>query len=73
MYYEEKIVNGVLCFRTTPHTPFVEFSKEKLTAKIGKLEQKLNLHKEANKIDPDKTLYDEFVNGFKKTRFGKAI
>ena len=73
MYYEEKIVNGVLCFRTTPHTPFVEFSKEKLTEKIGELEKKLSLRKEASKIDADKTLYDELVNGFNKTRFGKAI
>ena len=73
MYYEEKIVNGVLCFRTTPNTPFVEFSKEKLTSKIAELEQKLSLHKEANKIDPDKTLYDGFVNGLNKTRFGRAI
>ncbi len=73
MYYEETIVNGVLCFRTMPHTPFVEFSKEKLTAKISELEQKLKLHKEADKINPNQTLYNEFVNGFKKSKFGKAI
>ncbi len=41
MYYEEKVINGVLCFRTMPNTPFVEFSKERLTTKIAELEQKL--------------------------------
>lgn len=41
MYYEETVVNGVLCFRTTPNTPFVEFSKERLTAKIKELELKI--------------------------------
>jgi len=40
MYYEETIVNGVLCFRTMPNTQFVEFSKERLTAKIKELELK---------------------------------
>lgn len=65
MFYEEKIINGVLCFRTMPNTPFVEFSKERLTIRIGELEQKLKLHKESKaavrSIDPDETLYRELT------------
>lgn len=74
MYYEEAVINGVLSFRTTPHTPFVEFSKEKLTERISQLEQKLQLQKESaikekTRIDPDKTLYTEISEIFKKRHF----
>lgn len=73
MYYEETILNGVLCFRTTPSTPFVECSKEKLTAKIQELEGKLGMKSARNKIDPDKTLYNELQKGWLKSRYGKTI
>jgi hypothetical protein len=42
MYYEEQIINGVLCFRTTPKGEWVEFSKEALTAKIKDIKQKFS-------------------------------
>jgi hypothetical protein len=71
MFYEEKVINGVLCFRTTPTTPFVEFSKERLTARITELEQKLKLGSERAKINPDQTLYDEIAKGFKHNGSGK--
>lgn len=31
MYHEEKIINGVLCYRTTPDSEFREYTKEQLT------------------------------------------
>lgn len=42
MYYEEKIVNGVLCSRTSPHGNFVPLSAEKLTKKVLDMQQRLN-------------------------------
>ena len=62
MYYEEKIINGVLCYRTTTFTPFVEMSKEKLTQRIQELELKAQ---PTERIDPDKELLSEFLKGFK--------
>jgi hypothetical protein len=33
MYYEEKIINGVLCYRTDPENEFKEITKDELTAR----------------------------------------
>lgn len=33
MYYEEKVVNGVLCYRNNPRGEFVQFTLEQLTKK----------------------------------------
>lgn len=37
MYYEEKIINGRLCYRGSPTEPFAEFTVEELTIRIGLL------------------------------------
>jgi hypothetical protein len=42
MYYKEDIINGVLCFKTTPNGEWREFSKENLTKRIKELEEKIN-------------------------------
>jgi hypothetical protein len=34
MYYEEKIIEGVLCWRSTPKGMWTEFSAEQLTKKL---------------------------------------
>ncbi len=41
MYYEEKIINGVLCHRSSPKGTFKPFTDEQLTEKIVKLEQEV--------------------------------
>lgn len=50
MYYEEKVINGVLSFRTFPGAPFVPMSPEKLTARIQELEQKISAAKESESL-----------------------
>lgn len=42
MYYEEKVINGVLCYRTTPNGEFIEKTKEQLTIMIGRLNDRLD-------------------------------
>ena len=34
MYYDEEIINGVLCYRHTPNGEFKQFTAEELTHKI---------------------------------------
>lgn len=34
MYHREEIINGVLCYKTTPNGEWIEYTKEQLTAKI---------------------------------------
>lgn len=41
MYYEEKIINGVLCFRNTPKGEWIKFSDIELTNEILRLKEKL--------------------------------
>ena len=43
MYYEEKIINGVLCYRTTPDDFFRPLSRERMTERIIDLENKLKM------------------------------
>ena len=31
MYYEEKVVNGILCYRTTPSGEWIPFTQQALT------------------------------------------
>lgn len=40
MYYEEKIINGILCYRNSPNSDFKEFTKEHLTSKILSMKKK---------------------------------
>lgn len=41
MFYQEKIINGVLCFRTSPNSNFEEYSKQTLTNRIRKMKSAL--------------------------------
>ena len=34
MYYEELVINGVLCYRTTPKGSWTAYSKEDLTSML---------------------------------------
>ena len=40
MYYRERIINGVLHFKSTPNGKFKKFSKKQLTSRIVKLQNK---------------------------------
>ena len=42
MFYEETIINGVLCFRNTPKGEWIKFSDIELTNEILRLKEKLN-------------------------------
>lgn len=42
MYYEEKIINGILCYRNSPNDEFRELSKTKITLKYMDRKQKVN-------------------------------
>ena len=41
MYYEEKIINDILCYRHSPNGKWMEFTKAKLTSKIQALKLEL--------------------------------
>ena len=43
MYYEEKEIDGILHFRTSPSGEFREMSKEGLTAKINRLKSQMRI------------------------------
>lgn len=43
MHYEEKVINGVLSFRTFPGAPFVPMPVEELAARIQALENKVKM------------------------------
>lgn len=41
MWYEERIINGVLCFRGTPNGDWHEFTKESLTKDLIEARKKI--------------------------------
>ena len=41
MYYEEKIINDILCYRLTPHGKWIEYSLESLSKKYMKVKEML--------------------------------
>ena len=45
MYYEERIIGGVLCYRTTPNGRFKQMSAEMLTVRVQELMLLLNIKK----------------------------
>ena len=50
--YEEKIIKGILCFRTSPDEDFKEYTKEELTKKLIEYKAKIEvLDKIAEQID----------------------
>lgn len=42
MYYQEKVINGIICSKTTPNGEWKELSKEQLTQRILRLENTLD-------------------------------
>jgi len=42
MYYEEKIIEGYLCYRTHPKGQFNRLDQKQLTTKIVELKKELN-------------------------------
>ena len=47
MYYKEEVINGVLCFKTTPNGEWKQFTLEQLTNKIVNLKNEVSqLNKE---------------------------
>lgn len=62
MYYEEKIINGVLYSRTSPLVDFEPISQEALTSKISSLRAKnTQLVKELN------ALKENITNSWRET------
>ena len=41
MYYEEKIINDILCYRLTPNGKWIEYSLESLSKKYMKVKEML--------------------------------
>ena len=41
MYLEEKIINGILHYRTHPNGEFIPYTLERLTGKIGMLKEEI--------------------------------
>jgi len=46
MYYEEKMINGILHYRTSPNDEFEEYSKEALSRRIEDNKIKLQILEE---------------------------
>ena len=42
MYYEEKIINDILCYRLTPNGKWIEYSLESLSKKYMEIKHELN-------------------------------
>jgi len=40
MYYEEQVINGVLCHRSTPTGEWIQFTLEELTSKFVEMKNK---------------------------------
>ena len=51
MYYEEKVVDGILCYRYDPDDGWTEFSKEVLTTKYIAMTEENKIIKEKYKKD----------------------
>lgn len=60
MYHEEKIINGVLCWRGTPAGKFVPYTKKQLTNKIEKLNSELAKAQNTDLEELYNTSYCEF-------------
>jgi len=42
MYYDEQVINGVLCHRGTPDGQWIAFTSKELTAKIVELKAEVS-------------------------------
>lgn len=41
MYFETKIINGVLCWRNVPNAEWTEFTAEELTSEVERFKKRL--------------------------------
>jgi hypothetical protein len=41
MYYEEQIINGILCYRNSPTSDWIEMTPKQLTSRIKKLKKEI--------------------------------
>jgi hypothetical protein len=39
MYHEEKMINGILCWRGTPNGEFIQYTLEQMTAKYTEMKE----------------------------------
>ena len=46
MFYQEKIINGVLCWRGTPDGAFTPFTIEQLSGRVKDLEAAISVYTE---------------------------
>jgi len=49
MYYEEKVIDGVLCYRNRPNEDFEPMSQKQLTDRVRCLQSELQKH--LNEVD----------------------
>ena len=59
MYYEEKIINGILCYRSSPYGDWFELPKQTLTERLMKYKKALEVIQSFYEDDED----DEFEYG----------
>jgi hypothetical protein len=53
MYYEEQVVNGVLCYRTSPRGCWNRVSAETLTTRLVKAQADLVRAAAQRRVDPE--------------------
>lgn len=59
MYLEEKIINGILHYRTSPNEDFKPYTAETLTGKFGTLKEEMQKQKQ---------IYSELVDLLERLR-----
>ena len=60
MYYEEKVINGMLHYRSNPDGPWIQMSPERLTTMLN--EARAEWQKARSKIDELDILCDRLAN-----------
>lgn len=57
MYYEEKVIDGILCHRSSPNAAWIPFSATALTAKLAKIQKDYyTLRSKTEEVKDDLTL-----------------
>lgn len=57
MYYEEQVIDGQLCYRTTPDGPWAVVPYKELVGRVVRAERKVNTFDQVR--EALQTLYDE--------------
>ena len=58
MYYDERVINGVLCYRTTPNGCWRHVSAETLTTRLVKAQADLVRAASQRRVDPEQLRTD---------------